>query len=290
MGNPEDAFNLFATDDEEKADVYARHLDKINSERKGVVAAMAKEIKHTIDKRLADGEIKKKVLVIGNPEWKPSLLGLVANALKDTHGCPVFLWGRDGGNVLKGSCRSDGSVDLVELMRGVEEGILGEMGGHSMAGGFSVMQEKVHLLEDKLNFSYEKLTIESNFKLEVQKEDMKLSLDEVSLENYRLLEKMAPFGKDNPKPLFLFEKIEIKEVKLFGKEKNHLELSFSVIPAKAGIHPRTIKAIGFFMKADNWGRELKAGDKIDLLANFEKSTFRGFAELRLRVVDIKPVL
>jgi hypothetical protein len=44
------------------------------------------------------------------------------------------------------------------------------------------------------------------------------------------------------------------------------------------------------MKADNWGRELKAGDKIDLLANFEKSTFRGFAELRLRVVDIKPVL
>jgi single-stranded-DNA-specific exonuclease len=284
MGDPEDAFNLFATDDEEKADVYARHLDKINSERKGVVASMAKEIKHTIDKRLANGEVNKKVLVIGNPEWKPSLLGLVANSLKDTHGCPVFLWGRDGGNVLKGSCRSDGSVDLVELMRGVEEGILGEMGGHAMAGGFSVMQEKVHLLEDHLQISYEKLTLESNFKLEVQKEDMILSLDEVNLENYRYIEKLAPFGKNNPKPVFLFKKIEIKEVKLFGKEKNHLELSFH------NSRGRTVKAIGFFMKADHFGSELKAGDKIDLLANFEKSTFRGFTELRLRIVGIEPVL
>ena len=44
------------------------------------------------------------------------------------------------------------------------------------------------------------------------------------------------------------------------------------------------------MRADRFGSELKAGDKIDLLANFEKSTFRGFAELRLRIVDIEPML
>jgi single-stranded-DNA-specific exonuclease len=280
MGNPEDAFNLFATDDEEKADVYARHLDKINSERKGTVAAMSKEIKKIIEKRLSDGEEKRKVLVIGNPEWKPSLLGLVANSLKDDHGCPVFLWGRDGGNVLKGSCRSDGSVDLVELMRGVEVGILGEQGGHTMAGGFSVLQEKVHLLEDQLNVVYERLTIESDFKLEELVPDMKITFDEVNLENYRLIEKLAPFGKDNPKPLFLFEKARIENVKIFGKEQNHLELTFSNSKA------RPIKAIGFFLTPESFGPELKVGDKIDLLANFEKSTFRGFTELRLRIVDI----
>jgi single-stranded-DNA-specific exonuclease len=284
MGNPEDAFNLFSTDDEEKADVYARHLDKINSERKGVVAAMAKEVKKIIEKRLADGEVKRKVLVIGNPEWKPSLLGLVANSLKDDHGCPVFLWGRDGGNVLKGSCRSDGSVDLVELMRGVEVGVLGEYGGHTMSGGFSVLQEKVHLLEEQLNSVYEKLTKDSNFKLEEVEVDMKITFDEVTLENYRYIEKLAPFGKSNPKPLFLFERVEIKEVKIFGKEKNHLELSFE------NSRGRAVKSIGFFMKADTFGPELKSGDKINLLANFEKSTFRGFTELRLRIVDLEPVL
>jgi single-stranded-DNA-specific exonuclease len=280
MGNPEDAFNLFATDDEEKADIYARHLDKINSERKGVVAAMAKEVKKIMEKRLSDGETKKKVLVIGNPEWKPSLLGLVANSLKDDHGCPVFLWGRDGGNILKGSCRSDGSVDLVELMRGVDAGILGEQGGHAMAGGFSVLQEKIHLLEEKLNESYEKITAGGNFKLEEAIPDMKISFDEVNLDNYRMIEKLAPFGKDNPKPLFLFEKAKVENVKIFGKEQNHLELTFSNSKA------RPIKCIGFFLKPDSFGPELKIGDKINLLANFEKSTFRGFTELRLRIVDI----
>jgi len=284
MGNPEDAFNLFSTQDEAQADIFARHLDKINSERKGVVASMAKEIKKIIEKRLADGEEKKQVLVIGNPDWKPSLLGLVANSLKDDHGCPVFLWGRDGGNVLKGSCRSDGSVDLVALMREVEVGILEEFGGHSMSGGFAVIQEKVHLLEEKLNEAYKKLTKDGNFQAEIQKEDMKISLDQVSSENYRLIEKMAPFGVGNLKPLFLFEKIKIENVKMFGKENNHLELIFQ------NSRGRNIKAIGFFMRADTFGRELKNGDHIDLLANFEKSTFRGFDELRLRIVDIVPLV
>lgn len=280
MGNPEDAFNLFSTTDEEKADVFARHLDQINSERKGVVAAMAKEVKKIMEKRLANGEEKKKVLVIGDPEWKPSLLGLVANSLKDDHGCPVFLWGRDGGNVLKGSCRSDGSVDLMELMRGVEPGVFGEFGGHTMSGGFSLKQEKIHLLEDQLNEVYKKITKDSKFQAEELTADMKISFDEVNLENYRHIEKLAPFGKDNPKPLFLFESAEIKQVKIFGKEKNHLELGFE------NSRGRAVKAIGFFMKPDTFGPELKVGDKINLLANFEKSTFRGFTELRLRIVDV----
>ncbi len=279
MGNPEDAFNLFAATDEVKADEYARHLDSINNERKGTVAAISKEVQKVMEKRLADGEVKQKVLVIGNPDWKPSLLGLVANSLKDTHGCPVFLWGRDGSNVLKGSCRSDGSADLVALMQKVEIGIFGEYGGHAMSGGFSVLQEKVHLLEGELNKAYEVLTKDGNFVAEVVVPDMELSLGEVTLENYRHIEKLAPFGKDNPKPLFLFKKVKIAEAKMFGKEKNHLELSFE------NSRGRKVKAIGFFMKSD-----LKAGETINLYANFEKSTFRGFTELRLRITKLEPVL
>ena len=78
---------------------------------------------------------------------------------------------------------------------------------------------------------------------------------------------------------------------MFGKEFNHLELSFE------NSKGRTVKAIGFFMKISDFhatrslgevgsGSELKTGDRINLLANFEKSTFRGFAELRLRIVRV----
>ena len=284
MGDPDDAFNLFIAKTDEEADIYARHLDKINSERKGVVAAMVKEVRKIMRERLIDNPEKKKVLVIGNPDWKPSLLGLVANSLVDDHSCPVFLWGRDGGNILKGSCRSDGSASLIEIMNGVELGIFEEFGGHTMSGGFSVVSEKVHLLEEKLQISYEKLTLKSNFVMEEIVADTKLTLDEVNSDNYRLIEKLAPFGVGNLKPLFLFEKINIKSVRNFGKENNHLEIFFENSRGK------TVKAIGFFLKTDSFGRELKVGDTINLLANFEKSTFRGFTELRLRIVDLEIML
>mgnify|MGYP001599272010 FL=1 len=95
-----------------------------------------------------------------------------------------------------------------------------------------------------------------------------------------MIEKLAPFGAGNPKPIFLFEKIEIAGVKNFGKEKNHLEIIFKKSDGK------NISAIGFFMKGGEWGIELKEGEKINLIATMEKSMFRSFAELRLRIVDI----
>ena len=207
MGNPEDAFKLFIAKTDEEADICARHLDHINNERKGTVAGIVKEVRKIMKERYAEGgDGERKVIVIGNPEWKPSLLGLVANSLVDDHSCPVFLWGRDGSNILKGSCRGDGQVGILDLMNEVEAGIFIEYGGHNMSGGFSVIQEKVHLLEEKLQLAYEKVTKISRILLDENKrEDMKLTFDEVTADNYRLIEKLAPYGTGNPKPLFLFE-------------------------------------------------------------------------------------
>lgn len=284
MGDPEDAFKLFIARTDEEADVLARHLDHINNERKGVVAGIVKEVRKIMRERYSDGTTEKKVVVIGNPEWKPSLLGLVANSLVDDHARPVFLWGRDGGNILKGSCRGDGCTSVIDLMTEVEVGIFEEFGGHNMSGGFSVVQEKVHLLEEKLQIAYEKVILKGKIEVEEIIADAKISFDEVTNENYQLIEKLAPYGVENPKPLFLFEKVMIEGVKMFGKEANHLELVFK------NSRGRDVKAIGFFIKDTDYEPTLKAGDVINLLANFEKSTFRGFAELRLRIVDIEIVL
>ncbi len=293
MGSPDDAFKLFIAQDEVEADLHARHLDKINNERKGIVASLVKEVRKIMKKRYDDnpldkaqckGALEKKVIVIGNPDWKPSLLGLVANSLVDDHNRPVFLWGRDGGNILKGSCRGDGCMSVLDLMQQVEPGILQEFGGHQMSGGFSVIEEKVHLLEEKLQQAYEKVERQGEAfgtpKASpcLVESDLKLILDEVTSANYKLIEKLAPFGTGNPKPLFLFEKVMIEKIKMFGKENNHLELTFK------NSQNVNIKAIGFFRDQG----ELKEGNKINLLANLELSFFAGRKELRLRIVDLTP--
>ena len=276
MGKPEDAFKMLTAENQTDAFTYAKHLDKINDERKGIVAVMVKEIrKHWKE---FDPEKKRKVLVAGNPDWKPSLLGLVASSLMDEHDGPVFLWGREEGKTLKGSCRSDGFVNIVEMMRDCTE-LFDEFGGHAASGGFSVSLEKIDTLRDGLEISYQKLRISDGGKEKMQA-DAVLHIDDINPELERQVSLLAPFGMNNPKPIFAFQNTEISDVKIFGKKNDHLKIDFK---NKKG---RTISAIGFFMKPEDFSVKIEKGEKIDLLANLEKSFFAGREELRLRIVDV----
>lgn len=280
MGEPLDAFQLLATTDEILADTLADHLNKINDERKGTVAALSKEIKKIVRERYEDAlEKQNRVMVIGNPSWRPALLGLAANTCANEYRCPVFLWGRDGDNVIKGSCRSGESANLVELMSRAAAGTFLEFGGHAYSGGFSVANEKIHTLEKELNRAFAEAAVSAAETAAVSI-DRELSLPDASWNTYRAIEKLSPFGTGNPKPTFLFRNITPSDVRQFGKEKNHLELVFE--------KPDGVKlsALAFFKSADGYGKDIRAGQPINLVATFEKSMFRNFPELRLRIVDI----
>ena len=290
MGQPMDAFRLFATQDDNEAATLARHLDKINSERKGKVASLVKEVRRHVEERGL-----RKVVVAGNPNWRPALLGLVANSLAEDMGCPVFLWGREESPELKGSCRSDGSVDLSLLMQEAHS-VFSDFGGHKEAGGFSTTLEKVHLLEAELERAYEKIRQEranppaGGFDLA----DAKLSVDEVSGRTWQEVNKLAPFGVGNPKPVFLFENAEVRRMEQFGREKQHLKLTFA---KSDGVY---VNAIKFYAKTEDFPvlreprTDLGSGERsvlgglpqVNLLAHLEKSTFGNRTEFRLRIVDI----
>ncbi len=278
MGCPMDAFSLLSTKDEAEGGKFAEHLDKINNERKGVVAGMVKEMKKKISERYSGNE-KKKCIVLGNPGWKPSLLGLAANSIAEEHLCPVFLWGRGNGEEYKGSCRSDGSVNLVEVMKETSNGVFLEFGGHALSGGFSVVYEKVHLLEEEIIKALDKIPAGVKISPEILV-DKKISLDDVNWKNYDIMEKMAPFGIGNPKPVFLFENARIAGVRNFGKEGAHLELQFE---KSNGLK---IPAISFFTKPEDFEVSVKVGSRVNLIANIEKSFFGRSPSLRLRIIDI----
>ena len=101
------------------------------------------------------------------------------------------------------------------------------------------------------------------------------------MKNYKEIERLAPFGLGNPKPVFLFENVKIDKIKKFGKNGSgeHLEISFSDSRSKT-------KAISFFSNVDSFKNSLAEGLSVNLLANFDLSRFRGREELRLRIIDI----
>lgn len=272
MGSPDDAFNLLSAKENGDAEKLADRLEHVNNERKGTVAALVKEIRKTIAER---EWTEKKIIVLGNPDWRPSLLGLAANTFAGEFSCPVFLWGRDGDNVIKGSARSGGGVNLIELMRAADEGVFAEFGGHAFSGGFSVENDAILNLESKLEKALEKIPAKA--KEAPIEHDGELSVDDVSPSLYDALSRLSPFGTGNPKPAFLFKDAVVASVKNFGKEKNHVEILFK---KKNG----TIKAIQFF--AGDEFSKISAGDRISFLGALEKSTFGNKTELRVRILKL----
>ena len=273
VADPRIAFDLLSAEDEIIANDLACQLHQLNNKRKTMVAVAVRQAK----KKIKERELKD-VVVIGHSDWNLGLSGLIASSLKDEYQKPCFVWGTDENNNYCGSCRSD-SVDLMELMSLVEKNFFVHFGGHKKAGGFGIVSEQIHFFEEKILSAFDK--IENKENIEEIFVDKKLNLDEVNWENYKLIEKLAPFGVGNIKPLFLFENVELVGVKIFGKTKNHLELIFQ--NSRGG----KIKAINFFSKHIKDGElNLKVGQIINFLANFEKNTFNGSSELRLKIMEI----
>jgi single-stranded-DNA-specific exonuclease len=274
MDHPLRAFELLSTDDDAHAEELADWLNHLNDQRKGLTASMLKDAKH----RLRARELFE-VIVIGNPEWEPGVLGLTANALVEEFKRPAFVWGRDADGKIKGSCRSDGTVSVVELMASVPAGVFLQFGGHHASGGFTVTSEGIHTLEKELSTAY--VLMEKKIVAEEIPVDAELSMNDVNWDTWKEVELFAPFGMENPKPVFRFPNAEIVNVRKFGKASEHLELEFR------GHHGQKIPAIGFFTSEKDYPEILLgAGEKVNLIATLEKSMFRNYPELRLRIVDL----
>ncbi len=272
MGHPRDAFNLLVAEDLDEAEICVKHLGNINNERKTAVATIVKEAKKKIREKFENGG-EKPVIVLGNPDWRPALLGLVAGSIAEEYNRPVFLWGREGGEFIKGSCRSDGVTDLVALMERAKDSFV-EFGGHKMSGGFSVDFEKIHTLEDALVEASTHI-VNNNFEILV---DAELNLKDISENSVSEILKLAPFGIDNEKPIFIFKDVIPEKINRFGKAKEHLSINFRDGSC-------VLRGISFFSSPDEFGEALKEGIKTNLVANIEKSFFGGRSEIRLRIVD-----
>ncbi len=274
MDDPMRAFELLATEDEVEAGKLADHLSKINDERKTMVTGIMREV----NKKL-DSYEHKEVIVIGSPYWKVGILGLVAGKISDQYSKPVFVWGKDENDSIKGSCRSDGSVSVVELMTEARDSFL-DFGGHELAGGFTIHTDKIHYLEELLSSCFHKVKRDKSETVAAY--DVKTDLGAVNMKNWREVEQLAPFGFGNQKPVFFFENVKIEKLKKFGKNGSgeHLEIIFSDNDKNKAV------AVSFFSGLDSFKNTLREGLGVNLLATFDLSRFRGRVELRLRVVDI----
>lgn len=147
---------------------------------------------------------EEKIITVYNPDWHLGVLGLVASKLVQEKGKIAFCLSREG-EYIKGSGRSLPEISLIDILQ-KSKNILEGYGGHSMACGISMKENKLKDFKENLEEifrDYEFKERETEIEEEINFKDY--------IEGFPYLMKMEPFGNRNPKPLFITHNVTLLE-------------------------------------------------------------------------------
>ena len=163
-----------------------------------------------------------------------------------------------------------------------------KFGGHPMACGFTLNNEKTldefkKALLDKFKEKTKNITLEPSLAI-----DAEIDLDKVNWELYDILDKFKPFGKENEKPKYLARGLTVVKFEGVGKQGKHMRIMVK------HNSPKIRKTIGWQLcnsntSGPNWCKELKIGDKIDMVFEISVNEWNGNRELQLTIVDLKKI-
>ncbi len=277
MDHATTSFSLLTTESIEEAGALSQKLIEKNQERK----KLSQEIFEKINLELSEKTNLAEIIVLGNEKWPVGILAAVANKILEKYNRPAFVWGKgEITSEIKGSCRSNGSINLVELLGVIGDKIFSEFGGHAFSAGFTVREGKISNLTEEIEKAYLEIP-HQKIEQEILYLDSEFNLENIDWDFISLLDKFQPFGMGNPKPVFLLRNLEIWSNRVFGNGGIHIRLGFKKPNGEI------ISAIGFFMQ-EKLDFIVATGTKVDLAACVEKNTYNGSTELRLRIVDIRP--
>ena len=208
---------LLITEDIERAKELASTLHKLNVERQDLTQEGAKRIIEKLEREKS----KDKVLVVYDEEIHESIAGIVAGRIKEKFHKPAIVITR-GKEMPKGSARSIENYNINEELTKCRE-LLEKFGGHPMAAGLSLREENIEPLRRKLNSICE-LTEEDI--LPIVRIDSELKVNYLNEDLINTINKLKPYGKANPSPLFAVRNLFAERIWLIGKEKNYLKLRF----------------------------------------------------------------
>ena len=157
------------------------------------------------------------------------ITGIVAGKLKERYNRPTVLLTPSGceKQYLKGTGRSIEGVNLYALLKRHEE-YFEKFGGHAGACGFLMGAEHFDRLKSGLLADMETLK-EQNPEIFEKKRpfELEINVGDMSVELAEALTKLAPFGNQNPKPLFCVRNVEISDVRYMGEAGQHVRFKIS---------------------------------------------------------------
>lgn len=210
---------LFIEEDRKSLEAFARELVRLNEERKEMTG-------HGLDKALEilGKDPSDKLLVIYIENIHESVCGLIAGRLKENYNRPCLVFtdaaeGEEG--ILKGSGRSIEAYHMFDELNNFRDSYI-SFGGHAMACGLSIYKDSFN--EIKKTWQESCRLTDRDIEAEITF-DAGLDLKYVNKSTMDIIEALEPYGAGNPAPLFASKNLNVKRMRLVGKNKNVLQLS-----------------------------------------------------------------
>lgn len=264
-----DSLRLLCTNNIVKAEELTRTLSAANSKRQNLtVLSTEKAISLIGDKDLP------AAIILADENFHEGIIGLIAGKMVQQFWRPSIILNRKE-EFSKGSGRSIPGFNLIEALRQTEH-LLEGVGGHPMAAGFTIKTKNIPEFSKIFNqIAAKKLSPEiliRNLKIDAQ-----IQFSDITHELLIALEEFQPLGIGNQTPVFVSDKVQIRQFKKVGKEQQHLKLSLE----KNG---DVFSAIGFSL--GNKIKDLKNGDWVSVAFTPEINSWNGRSQIELKLRDI----
>ena len=276
LGSARTAVELLLTDDKEKALLLAKGLNDANRARQKIGASTLKEALSKVDKYI---NLKHhKVIVLHNEGWHKGVIGIVASRISDRFYRPTILISTKDG-VGRGSGRSIESFHLYDALIGCE-GLLKEYGGHQYACGLTILEENLEKFTEMINeIANTVLTADDLIPhLDIDMEIPLASLDHDVIDQ---INRLQPFGEENPEPVFCSRNLRLaRPVRVL--KGAHIKLYI-----RDGV--KVFEAIGFGLaKNSDIDELLKKSPELAIAYTVSINTWQGMDTIQLKIKDIQP--
>ncbi len=251
----------------------ARALDQHNRERQALESMMLDEAM-----AIAAQQDNAPFVLAAEAGWHPGVVGIVAGRLKDRFGKPAFVAGFEGGEG-RGSARSVPGIDIGAAVRGaLAAGILSSGGGHAMAAGFSLSEDRVDAFREFLEEQFA-ATAGALAAARVLDLDALVSPSGATAALVAEIARVGPFGAGNPEPLVAVSDVRIAFADIVGKDHIRLRLT--------GSDGARLEAIAFRAASGPLGEGLMAarGKAVHLAGRLRADHWNGRVRVQLQIED-----
>lgn len=266
------ALELLLTTNSSRATEIANHLDMLNRRRREEENSILDHCLAAADQQMATGD--DSLLVVGGEDYHLGIVGIVAARLTERFHRPAIVL-RMEEELARGSARSINGFDIHEALCSCHD-LLTQYGGHAAAAGVQLQSARVPKFRGAINEFARGVFAERDLTPELAI-DLELEPGELTWDLHRDLQKLQPFGEDNPSPLFLMRGVQNQyPPRIVGS--NHLKLNVR-------LGDRSMAAIGFGLA--RYMEMCNSGQPYDVVFRPTENHFRGQTNLEMHLVDLR---